>query len=168
MRSDDPPSRRRRRATRVAPPGVVVASDVPRLPLGRRAARALALHVLAAERVAGGHVAITFVGPARIAGIHRRLMGRRGATDIVTLEHARAAPGAPVVGEVWIAPAVARANATALGIGVREELARLVVHGVLHAVGWDHPEDDRRTRSPMWARQEALLRAARRAGVIRP
>jgi len=35
---------------------------------------------------------------------------------------------------------------------------RLVVHGMLHVVGHDHPEDDSRYRSPMWKRQEQLLR----------
>jgi probable rRNA maturation factor len=42
---------------------------------------------------------------------------------------------------------------------VREELLRLVVHGVLHVVGHDHPEDDSRYQSRMWKRQEQLLRA---------
>jgi probable rRNA maturation factor len=43
---------------------------------------------------------------------------------------------------------------------VREELLRLVVHGVLHVLGHDHPEDDARYTSPMWRRQERLLRSA--------
>jgi probable rRNA maturation factor len=49
-------------------------------------------------------------------------------------------------------------------VGIREELVRLVVHGVLHALGHDHPEGEARLRSPMWLRQEALVkRAMRRA-----
>ena len=40
---------------------------------------------------------------------------------------------------------------------VRRELARLVVHGVLHVLGYDHPEDDDRERSPMWRRQEKIV-----------
>jgi probable rRNA maturation factor len=43
---------------------------------------------------------------------------------------------------------------------VREEIARLVVHGTLHVLGYDHPEDESRTASPMWRRQERLLAAA--------
>jgi probable rRNA maturation factor len=62
------------------------------------------------------------------------------------------------VGDVYIAPNVARRNARAHGRSVREELLRLVVHGVLHVVGHDHPEDDARYESPMWKRQERLLR----------
>jgi probable rRNA maturation factor len=64
-----------------------------------------------------------------------------------------------VVGDVYIAPGVARRNAREHRRGVREELMRLVVHGVLHVIGHEHPEDDTRYDSPMWRRQERLLRA---------
>jgi probable rRNA maturation factor len=62
-----------------------------------------------------------------------------------------------VIGDIYIAPAVARANALEHGVPVREELARLVVHGVLHVLGYEHPEADARTKSPMWKRQERVL-----------
>ena len=39
-----------------------------------------------------------------------------------------------------------------------EEIARLVVHGVLHTLGYDHPENEGREASDMWRRQERLLR----------
>jgi rRNA maturation RNase YbeY len=59
--------------------------------------------------------------------------------------------------DIYICPDVARAQAREHGVGVREELLRLVVHGVLHATGRDHPVDDTRTQSAMWKRQELLL-----------
>jgi probable rRNA maturation factor len=67
-----------------------------------------------------------------------------------------------VVGDVYIAPDVARTNARSEGVSVTEELARLVVHGTLHALGYSHPEGSREERagSPMWKRQERLLRRA--------
>lgn len=142
-----------------------VTSGGPRAALPRRAITGLATRVLRAEGVRHAHLAITLVDRLRIARLHRRFTGVPGVTDIVTLEHAHA-PGAPVVGEVFIAPAVATANARALGVPAREELARLVVHGVLHSLGWSHPEGAQREASPMWRRQETLLRAARRAGLL--
>jgi ssRNA-specific RNase YbeY (16S rRNA maturation enzyme) len=36
-------------------------------------------------------------------------------------------------------------------------LLRLVVHGTLHVLGWDHPDGPERERAPMWRRQERLL-----------
>ena len=63
----------------------------------------------------------------------------------------------PIIGDIYIAPEVARAQAIAHGVGVREELARLAVHGTLHVLGHDHPEGNARMASPMWKRQEQLL-----------
>jgi probable rRNA maturation factor len=37
-------------------------------------------------------------------------------------------------------------------------VARLVVHGSLHAIGYDHPEGPGRMRSAMWNKQERLVR----------
>jgi probable rRNA maturation factor len=42
---------------------------------------------------------------------------------------------------------------------VREELIRLVVHGTLHVLGYDHPDHGERERSPMWRRQERYVEA---------
>ena len=63
----------------------------------------------------------------------------------------------PVVGDIYLCPDVARANARERGVPVRDELARLVVHGVLHVLGHDHPIDDGREMSDMWLRQERVV-----------
>jgi probable rRNA maturation factor len=69
-----------------------------------------------------------------------------------------------VVGDAYVCLDVVRAQAAAHGVPLREELCRVVVHAMLHAVGHTHPEGPGRERSPMWRRQEQLLaRATRRA-----
>jgi len=75
------------------------------------------------------------------------------------LSFALPTPDGALVGDVYICPAVARANARTAGVGVREELVRLVVHGTLHVLGYDHPEGPGRTMSPMWRRQERYVKA---------
>ena len=136
---------------------VAVASDGVRSPLARDRVAQLARDVLRAERVRAAELSITFVDVERIAALNWAHLRHRGPTDIITFELAPAVPGAPVTGDIYIAPDVARENAARAGVGVREEIARLVVHGVLHALGHEHPEDDARTASPMWRRQERLL-----------
>jgi rRNA maturation RNase YbeY len=101
-------------------------------------------------------LSITFVSNAAIARLNAKHLGHRGATDVISFGFAGAGKGAPVIGDIYIAPAVARANALEHGAPIREELARLVVHGTLHVLGYDHPEGAR-TSSPMWKRQERLL-----------
>lgn len=63
----------------------------------------------------------------------------------------------PVVGDIYICPDVVRNNAERFKVGIREELARVVVHGTLHALGYEHPDGDERTGSDMWRRQERIL-----------
>ncbi len=149
---------------------VDVALRSGRIPLSRERVARIAERVLLAERVRDADLSITFVSNRSIAALNRRHLGRTGATDVISFELGRGAAGAPTVGDVYIAPDVARANAHELGVPVREELARLVVHGTLHALGYSHPEGTREERaaSAMWKRQERLLRAAMAAEGARP
>ena len=133
----------------------VSASDV-RVPLARERVADLARGVLRAERVRDALLSIAFVSSAEITKLNQRHLGRRRPTDVIAFGFDRTAARGPVIGDIYIAPEVARDNARRHGAGVREELARLIVHGTLHVLGHDHP-DENRTASPMWNRQERLL-----------
>lgn len=134
----------------------VNAGDV-RVGLSAARAEAVARAALAGERVRDAMLSITFVSNAAMARLNARHLGHRGATDVISFGFAGSGRRSPVVGDIYIAPAVARANAIENGVPIREELARLVVHGTLHVLGYDHPDADARTRSPMWKRQEHIL-----------
>ncbi|HMA03501.1 MAG TPA: rRNA maturation RNase YbeY [Gemmatimonadaceae bacterium] len=134
----------------------VSAQDV-RVPLAAARVASIARATLASERVRDAMLSITFLGTPAMARLNSRHFGHRGATDVISFGYKRSRRDSPVVGDVYIAPAVARANALEHGVPVREELARLVVHGVLHVLGYEHPESERRTSSPMWKRQERVL-----------
>jgi len=136
---------------------VDVASDGERVPLSRSRIGSIARSVLRAERVREALISITFVGSGRIASINRAHLDHRGSTDVISFGFSRPSRRDPVMGDIYIAPAVARRNAIAAGIPIREELTRLVVHGVLHVLGHDHPDGDARMRSAMWRRQERLV-----------
>ena len=138
---------------------VDVATEGVRIPVARARIAALATAVLRRERVRDALLSIAFVTERRIAALNREHLGHAGATDVISFGLVPVTTRGPVVGDVYIAPAVARRNAREHGHGVREELMRLVVHGVLHVVGHDHPEDETRYTSAMWSRQERLLRA---------
>ncbi len=140
---------------------VHVTSRAGRLPLSRRRIAGLADRVLHAEGVRSAELSIAFVTAPAIARLNARHFGRRGPTDVIAFPFDRA-HGTPVVGDVYIAPSVARQNAHRNGVTVREELARLVVHGTLHVLGHDHPAAARES-SAMWQRQERLLARSRGA-----
>jgi len=150
---------------------VAVGRDGVRVPVGVERVRRLARDVLRAEGIRDALISIAFVRSGTIARLNRAHLGHRGPTDVLAfgfapparrLRSSRAAASRvrprALVGDVYIAPAVARANAVQWGVGVREEVARLVVHGLLHVVGYDHPSGAGRLDSAMWKRQERLLR----------
>lgn len=148
---------RPRRATASAGIAVSVARDGVTVPLSADRVREIVWAVCRRARVRHGMISITFVTDRGIARLNREYLGHRGPTDVITFA-LHGADDTPV-GDVYIAPGVARANARAHGAGIREELVRLVVHGTLHVLGYTHPEGDTRTSAPMWRLQEALVAA---------
>lgn len=143
-------------------------------PLSRAEAERLARAVLRAEGVGHAMLSVAIVGRGRIRSLNRRHFRRDRETDVVAFtmtartgagRHGgtgERGPGPIVVGDIYVCAPVGVAQSRRFGATPREELRRLLVHGVLHVLGYDHPEGDRRVTSPMWRRQERLL--ARFAG----
>ena len=138
-------------------PVVSVSSEAARAPIAASEVERIARAVLKDGKARDAMVSIAFVSRAAISRLNRTHLGRKGATDVIAFGF-RAGESArgPVIGDVYIAPSVVRENARRLGEPVKRELARVVIHGVLHVLGHDHPDTDR-ARSPMWRRQERML-----------
>ncbi len=98
-------------------------------------------------------LSVTFVTDQSIAELNHEYLQRSGPTDVLAFRLG----DDPIVGDVYISADTARRNAAAYQIPLKEELLRLVVHGTLHVLGYDHPEDDERHLSPMFQLQESLL-----------
>lgn len=127
-------------------------------PLTRIAVVRAVEEVLAAER-RRAVVSVTFVGRERMRALNARWTGTRRPTDV--LAFALPGPGRRLAGDVYICSWYAAREARARRLPVREELLRLVVHGTLHVLGWDHPAGEDRTDSPMWRRQERYVETLR-------
>lgn len=136
---------------------VEVSSNVRRVPLARERVKSLVAATLQAERVRDALISVSFVGTTVMTRMNKEYLGHAGPTDVISFGMGREAAGLPAVGDIYICVEVARRNATRLGVTLRDELARLVVHGALHVAGREHPEDGTRTSSPMWQKQERIL-----------
>jgi probable rRNA maturation factor len=137
---------------------VGVSLDGVRIPLSRDRVAEIARTVLRSERIRDAMLSITFVTNRTIRVMNREHLNRDGLTDVIAFGFRQSGKETAIVGDVYIAPDVARKSARSNGVTVRQELTRLVVHGTLHVVGHDHPETDRRERSAMWTKQERLVR----------
>jgi rRNA maturation RNase YbeY len=141
-----------------------VAVDGLPTPLSHVRAQKVVQSVLRAEKVRTALVSVAFVTDRAIARMNREHLGHAGATDVISFGFSRLSPrDSGLVGDIYIAPAVAAKNARAAKRPVREEIVRLLVHGTLHVLGYDHPDDGKREASAMWRRQEQLVRRLTRA-----
>lgn len=124
-------------------------------PVSRSAITRAAMLVLKGERRRAS-VSITFAGPRSMRTLNRRWKGADRATDVLAFP--LRGPEGAVAGDIYICRHVALREAARLGVAPREELLRMVVHGVLHVLGYDHPGGPDRVKSSMWRRQERYLR----------
>ena len=135
---------------------VDVSSNGARAPLSRKATQETVQSVLRSEKVRNALVSITFLDKRAMARLNKEHLRHRGPTDVISFGFARATKTDPVVGDIYICPDVARENAKGRDETVGRELKRLVIHGTLHILGYDHPHEDREA-SEMWRKQERLV-----------
>jgi rRNA maturation RNase YbeY len=106
---------------------------------------ALAERTLAAEGQDGVELSLSFVDPDEMTALHERYLGEPGPTDVLSFPLGEDG----LLGDVVVCPKVAGGN----NPDRDAELRLLVVHGILHLLGYDHEEDGE--RAVMWARQAA-------------
>ncbi len=103
---------------------------------------------------APAEITVRIVGEAEGRALNRDYRGKDHATNVLTFDYARE----PVVaGDLVLCAPVLRAEAEAAGTPLEAHYAHLLVHGTLHAQGFDHENDA--DAEAMEARETAILRA---------
>ncbi len=132
-------------------------------PLDLSAFERLAGFVLEREEAPDAiELSIAVVALDEMADLNLRFRDKEGPTDVLSFgcddPCAVVGPDEPVtLGDVVIAPEVAESQAVEYGHTVEEELNLLLVHGVLHLLGYDHDSDE--DAAAMQARERVLLQA---------
>ena len=141
---------------------VSVVSNREPEPLSLEAFERLALFVLQLEAVPEqSELSIALVSDEEMAHLNEQYRGIAGPTDVLSFpcdEPCAVAGDEPItLGDVIIAPEVATRQAAELGHTVEHEFDVLLVHGILHLMGYDHESDE--DAAAMAAREVALLDA---------
>ena len=120
----------------------------------------LAERVLAAESVDGAELGILVTNDDQIRDLNREYAGEDKATDVLSFslqegEEFVSPDDVTRLGEVIISYPTAERQAKEAGHSVADEVSHLLVHGILHLLGYDHaePDDERKMR----AREDELL-----------
>lgn len=116
-------------------------------------------------------VSLLLVGDDEMAEYNARFLERTGPTDVISLPIEDLAPGRPptavpagpppMLGDVIVDPSHVRRQAEGMDVAFEDEMALMVVHGLLHLLGYDHVDDTDAER--MEARERELLSAIGRS-----
>jgi probable rRNA maturation factor len=125
--------------------------------LSTRALESFLLRVRRELDLKQAQVTVCLVSDAEIAGMNQSFRKKRGPTDVLSFPavklrkptQSRRPTAAAVsldsdatsLGDIAIAPAVAKRNAKNYGRTLPAELKILILHGVLHLLGFDHEAD---------------------------
>ena len=111
--------------------------------------------VLQENRVLPIEVTVVFVDDAFITTLNQRFLGRDRPTDVLAFNLGQTPPSSTDVGELYISVERAQAQAEAFHVSLKEEIARLTIHGLLHLSGYE--DETVADRNLMHKRTEAYL-----------
>lgn len=133
--------------------------------------------------ISSSQVSINLVAqtPKSITKLNRELFNRNGSTDVIAVNQQSAisrqlqakpkitkstkstklpgsiSPSRSLLGDLYICPSVIAANARKYKVSYSEELARIIIHGILHLLGVDHKKSFGESREKMFRMQEMLV-----------
>ena len=88
-----------------------------------------------------GEVSVLFCGDARMRGLNRRYRGMDRSTDVLAFAP-DARPDRSFLGDIVVSVPYAVRQARLRGESASREMDRLLVHGFLHLLGYDHETDN--------------------------
>jgi probable rRNA maturation factor len=107
-------------------------------------------------------LSVVLVDEATMSAYHQKYMGEPGATDVLSfpMDELRPPdddedPPAGLLGDIVLCPAVTARQAQEHGRTADAEAEYLLVHGLLHLLGFDHAEPDEKTE--MFTLKDTIL-----------
>lgn len=129
-----------------------------RVTVRQTALKRLAERVLVAVGEAQSELSLELVGDGRMRRLNRQYRNKDRTTDVLAFAmRESSSPVSALLGDVVISLPTARRQAMEGGRSLSEELAWLLVHGVLHLCGYDHERSVAEARR-MKLREQRVLR----------
>lgn len=121
-----------------------------------------------AHQGARGDLTIVLTDDARLQQLNRDYLGIDAPTDVLSFPAAETDPdsGSSYLGDILISMPRAREQARLAGHPVEQETQLLIVHGVLHLLGYDHTRPGEKRK--MWAAQAEILQELGLSGIRIP
>lgn len=138
---------------------VSVLNRQARVPVDRRKIGAAARRILKTLGYGGYELAVVLVDDREITRLNRQYLRRNRPTNVISfpmLEETPLSPRGRILGDVVISSETAEREAAEVGKKTEDEVLFLLIHGILHLVGYNH-EKVRKDRVEMEAKEQELF-----------
>lgn len=125
---------------------IKVANSLPDQRVAVRLLKSLAAMVLAGENIDRADIQINLVDDAYMIQLNRTYLKKESTTDVLSFDLTEDTPAAGLEGEIYIGLEQVKRQAADYQVTFENELQRMVVHGILHLVGYDDGSTSERQR----------------------
>lgn len=122
---------------------IEILSNHPNIQIKEKPARELVSHLLKDEHLPAREINVILVDDEYLRQLHRDFLHDDTYTDVITFDlsepHTK-----EVEGEIYISVDRAKIHAREFQVSFREEIGRLIIHGMLHLKGYDDETEKKR------------------------
>jgi pyridoxine 5-phosphate synthase len=134
---------------------------ISHLPINQRLLHLRGEQLLFLLELEGAEVSLVFLDDAEMAAYNEQYRKKQGPTNVLSFPAREGATGLPVpeneLGDILVSVETARREATAQGHSLHHRLIELIIHGMLHLIGYDHDRsEDEAVR--MWDYEKELFK----------
>ncbi|MDZ7263440.1 MAG: rRNA maturation RNase YbeY [candidate division KSB1 bacterium] len=116
---------------------IKLVNAMPKQRIAVRALKSLAELVLAGENIDRAEIQINLVDDAYMIHLNRTYLKKESTTDVLAFDLSEDTPAAGLEGEIYIGVEQVQRQASDFEASFENELQRMVVHGILHLIGFD-------------------------------
>jgi probable rRNA maturation factor len=142
-----------------------IRNDFEQAGIDEEKVRQRALRALSALGCESEELSVWLCSDEAIRELHRTYLGKDTPTNVMSFaqregEFAGLEPG--LLGDVVVSVDTARRDAEEGGLTLEDEITFLLIHGILHLVGYDHEGDQAHRSAEMEAKETELFELVRR------
>lgn len=107
---------------------------------------------------------LILVSAKKIVKLNKELFNSSLYTDVISInapkiqEYSKSIRSVQIIGDIYICSEVVFENAKNYNVSYNEELTRVIIHGILHLLGYDHIKPFGKSKEKMFELQELLLK----------
>jgi len=131
------------------------------IPVEEKFLKGIVEKIFRSESKKGGNLSIAFIGEKRMRSLNKKYRGKDRATDVLSFSQSGKIPAAienKLEEEIIICLQAVKRNAARYNSTFKRELARVLIHGVLHLLGYDH-EKSQKAAEEMRKKEDYYLSA---------